>query len=190
MLLEVERMTDPTLNVGDLSSLELEDRVSGPGAGHILPSFTFHDPSGTRFSTPSFGAYYAAADLKTAISETVHHRNVFMRATSEPAQDLDQLLILADLRGQLHDIRLMKSALPDVYNPSNYRDSQALANSLRTTGSLGIVFQSVRNLSGECVAVWRARVLSNAREDRHITYRWDGTKITGYFDKSNYQVLP
>ena len=112
-----------------------------------------------------------------------------MRATIEPAQDLDQLLILADLEGQLHDIRLMKSALPDIYLSSNYSKSQALATSLRASGSLGIAFQSVRNLSGECVAVWRARVLSNAREDRHITYSWDGTKIKGYFDKSNYLAL-
>jgi hypothetical protein len=190
VLFEVEKLTDPTLSVGDLSSLELADRITGPGAGRILPSFTFHDPNGTRFSTPTFGAYYAATDLKTAIYETVHHRTLFMQATSEPAQDLDHLLILADLQGKLHDIRLMKSALSDVYDPSDYRQSQSLANSLRGAGSLGIVFQSVRNLIGECVAVWRARVLSNAREDRHITYRWDGSKISGYFDKSNYEPVP
>lgn len=190
MLLEVAKLTDPTLDIGDLSKLELPDRISGPGAQFILPSFTFRDPKGSRFSTPSFGAYYAANDLETAIYETVHHRTSFMRATNEPAQDLDQLLILADLNGLLHDIRLMKSALANVYDPSSYADSQQLAENLRKSGSMGITFQSVRYSSGECVAVWRARVLSNAREDRHITYRWDGTKITGYFDKSNYSPLP
>lgn len=190
LLLEVEQVTDPTYNVGDLSALEVPDRLSGSGAGRILPSFTFHDPNGTRFSTPDFGAYYAAIDLKTAIYETVHHRTLFMQATSEPAQDLDQLLILADLQGQLHDIRDMKSAMPKVYDLSDYSDSQRLAVFLRSGGSLGLVFKSVRNLSGECVAVWRARVLANARDDRHVTYRWDGTKITGYFDKSNYEPLP
>jgi len=190
MLLEVERLTDPTFSVGYLGSLEQEDRISGAGAGRILPSFTFHDPTGTRFSTASYGAYYAALDLKTAIYETVHHRTIFMKATNEPAQDIDQLLILADLQGKLHDIRLMRSALANVYDPSNYSHSQSLASNLRSAGSLGIVYQSVRNSpTGECVAVWRARVLSNAREDRHITYRWNGSKITGYFDKSAYQAL-
>jgi RES domain-containing protein len=190
LLLEVEQMTDPTCDVGDLSALEQEDRLSGPGAGRILPSFTFHDPNGTRFSTPSFGAYYAAINFKTAVYETVHHRTLFMEATNEPAQDLDQLLILADLQGQLHDIRAMREASPEFYDPSDYKHSQMLANELRSAGSHGLVYKSVRNLNGECVAIWRARVLANARDDRHITYRWDGTKITGYFDKSNYRALP
>ena len=190
LLLEVEQMTDPTYNIGDLSALQQEDRLSGPGAGRILPSFTFYDPNGTRFSTPSFGAYYAAIDLKTAVYETVHHRTLFMKATNEPAQDLDQLLILANLQGQLHDIRDMKAEKPEFYDPSDYRHSQMLANELRSAGSLGFVYKSVRNLSGDCAAIWRARVLANAREDRHLTYRWDGTKITGYFDKSNYKALP
>lgn len=189
LLLEVAKLTNPSLNVGDLSSLELEDRIGGAGSGRILSSFTFHDPNGTRFSTPSFGAYYAAKDLETAIFETVHHRSEFMRATNEPAQDLDQLLILADLKGQLHDIRLMASAMPQVYDAAKYIKSQELANELRNSGSMGIVYKSVRHLSGECAAVWRARVLSSAREDRNITYRWDGNRITGYFDKSNYEVL-
>jgi hypothetical protein len=188
MLVEVERLTDPSFDVGAVASLEEQDRISGRGSGRILPSFTFHDPVGTRFSTRDFGAYYAANDLKTAVTETIHHRTLFMLATGEPAQDIDNLLILADLQGDLHDIRLMKSALPDVYHPSDYQHSQALAQTLRTDGSFGIVYQSVRNAGGECVAIWRARVLSNAREDRNITYRWDGAKITGYFDKSQYNA--
>ncbi len=120
LLIEVERLTDPSYDVGNLSALEPEDRPVGPGYGRILPSFTFHDTNGSRFSTPDFGAYYAARDIKTAIYETIHHRNIFMSATNEPAQDLDQLLILADLKGRFHDIREMKSAMPEVYNSSDY----------------------------------------------------------------------
>lgn len=190
MLLDVARLTDPSVDPGNIAALEPEDRLNTPGAVWILPSFTFHDPNGTRFSTPSFGAYYAALELETAIHETVHRRTLFMQATNEAAQDLDQLVILADLQGNLDDIRLMSGALANVYDPTNYQASQQLADTLRTAGSLGIVYQSVRNMSGECVAVWRARVLSNGREDRHITYQWDGAKITGYFDKGGYQPLP
>jgi len=190
LLLEVERMTDPSVNVGNLSALELEDRLAGPGFGRIMSSFAFHDPTGTRFTNGDFGAYYAALDLKTAIAETIHHRVIFMKATNEPAQDLDQLLILADVNGNFHDIRDMQAALPAVYDPTSYNESQRLAVDLRTSGSLGIIYKSVRLATGECVAVWRARVLSNPRENRHITYRWDGNKFTGYYDKHNYQALP
>jgi hypothetical protein len=189
LLLEVERLTDPSVNAGNLSAVEPEDRTSGAGFGLVLSSFTFHDPAGTRFMNGDFGAYYAALDLKTAVAETVHHRVLFMRATNEPAQDLDQLLILADVAGSLHDIRDMQSALPEVYDPLSYKESQRFAAHLRDSGSLGVVYKSVRQTPGECVAVWRARVLANPREDRHITYRWDGNRITGYYDKRSYQAL-
>jgi len=36
-----------------------------------------------------------------------------MQATNEPAQDLDQLLILADVNGVLHDIRDMQVVLAE-----------------------------------------------------------------------------
>lgn len=113
-----------------------------------------------------------------------------MKATNETAQDIDQLLILADVVGDLLDIRDMKTALPQVYDPSSYDESQKFAAYFRSNGSLGVAYKSVRHATGECVAIWRARVVSNPREDRHITYRWDGNKITGYYDKHNYQPLP
>lgn len=189
MLIEVARMTDPSFDVGAVASLDILDRVSGPGASRILPSFTFPDVRGSRFNTMNFGAFYAASSVDTAIAETIHHRTIFMTATSEPAQDLDNVLILVDLNGLLNDIRSMQSELPEIYHQTDYQHSQRLAQSLRSQGSCGLAYTSVRNAPGECVAVWRARVLSNARDDRNITYRWDGTRISGYFDKSQYKQL-
>lgn len=185
-------MTDPSLSVGDVSLLEQPDRISEPGSGLILPSFTFLNPQGSRFSTSNFGAYYAAFDLETAISETVYHRTKFMLSTSEPPQELDQLLILADVCGTMHDIRNLKSSLPEVYSKTSYSQSQALAETLRSIGSPGIVYKSVRRPDGECIciAAWRARIISNAREGTHITYCWDGKKISGYYFKGKYEPLP
>ncbi len=187
ILLEIERMTDPSLNVGDLSLLEVPDRISGPGSGRVLPSFTFLYPG--RFNTSSFGAYYAALDLKTAIAETIYHRTEFLLSTNEPAQELDQLLILADIKGLVNDIRDLASALPQVYDLKDYSHSQALAAQLQSHGSLGLMYKSVRRATGECVAVWRARIISNAREDKHITYCWNGKRMTGYYYKGNYESL-
>ena len=190
ILLEIEKLTDPSLNIGNLS-LETADRIGGAGAGRVLPSFTFLDPNppGSRFSNNKFGAYYAADDLNTAVAETVHHRTAFLVSTAQPPQDLDQLLILANIRGALHDIRKMGKALGTVYSGTDYAASQSLTARLRSAGSLGIVYDSVRRSGSECIAVLRARVISNAREDRHITYRWNGTRITGFYDKGNFQAL-
>lgn len=191
ILLEIEQLTDPGLNIGNLSMLEPEGRSSGPGAGLILPTFTFFDPTppGSRFSGSNFGAYYAAVDLDTAIAETVHHRQEFLASTAQPPQDLDQLVILADIVGCMDEIRNMQGRLQEVYSPTNYVASQALAAQLRSEGSNGIAYSSVRRTGGECVAVLRARMISNAREDRHITYRWDGLKITGFYDKSEFHRM-
>lgn len=112
-----------------------------------------------------------------------------MSSTGQPPQDLDQLVILADLHGDLHDISNMRGALPAVYEQNNYAASQALAATQRAGGSLGILYDSVRNPGNLCAAILQARVISNAREDRHITYRWNGTRITGYYDKGNFHAL-
>lgn len=189
LLLEVERLTDPFSFPGNLKALELEDRLSGAGYGRVLPAFTLCEETGARFSTRDFGAYYAAKDLQTAVFETVHHRTLFMQATNEPAQDLDQLVILADVEGDLVDIRAMHSSLKEIYSATNYSESQKFAAHHRGNGSLGVVYQSVRHTSGECMAIWRARIVANPREDRHLSYRWDGSKITGYYDKHDYQSL-
>ena len=188
-LVEVEKLTDPHLKPGNLDALDVLDRISSPGAGRILPSFTFADAFGTRFSTGAFGAYYAALSLKTAILETVHHRTKFLSSTNELAQEVDMLLILADIDGEVNDIRDMQASLRAVYNPDDYSVSQKLATDLRNNQSLGLVFKSVRDATGECAAIWRPRIITNAREDRNITYQWNGKKITGYYDKGGYAAL-
>jgi len=193
ILLDLARLTDPSVeDVGDIGLVPIEDRISGPGAGRVMPSFTFLDPNppGSRFSNSAFGAYYAATDLDTAIAETVHHRERFMRdAGITKAMDIDHLVILADIAGQFHDIRGMQATLPDVYHATDYTASQGLASTLRAAKSFGIVYSSVRKPGGECVAVFRPTVLSNIREDIRIVYRWDGSRVSGRYRKSDWTAL-
>lgn len=193
VLLDLARLTDPSAeNVGDIGLVPVEDRISGPGAGRVMPSFTFLDPNppGSRFSNNAFGAYYASSELDTAITETVHHREQFMRdAGINTAMDIDHLVILADIAGKFHDIRGMQKTLPDVYSLTDYSASQALATSLRAVRSFGIVYSSVRRATGECIAVFRPTVISNIREDITIVYRWDGTRISGRYRKSDWKVI-
>ena len=75
-----ERIRD---EVGDLSLVAPEDRISGAGTSPIMAAFTHIKPNGGRFTDGTYGAYYAGIDLDTAIAETVYHREQFMRATSE-----------------------------------------------------------------------------------------------------------
>jgi hypothetical protein len=57
---------------------------------------------------------------------------------------------------------------------------------LRGSGSDGIVHQSVRHAGGECAAVFKPRLLSNCRQERHLCYVWDGQAISTIYEKKMY----
>jgi hypothetical protein len=88
-----------------------------------------------------------------------------------------------DLAANLHDIRGQREALPVLYHPSSYAVSQETAQTLHDAGSDGIVYESVRDPGGECAAVFRPRLLSNCRQERHLCYVWDGSAISTVYEK-------
>ncbi len=56
-----------------------------------------------------------------------------------------------------------------------------------TVLSNGIAYDSVRREDGECVAVFRPRLLSNGRQERHLCYVWNGEKIVSVYEKREFQ---
>ncbi|WP_312136579.1 RES family NAD+ phosphorylase [Brevundimonas sp.] len=53
-------------------------------------------------------------------------------------------------------------------------------------GSDGIAYHSVRQDNGECAAIFRPRLLSNCRQERHLCYVWDGQTIATVYEKMNF----
>jgi hypothetical protein len=182
---QIEAMTNDRLReeAGELSLVPPEDRVSGPGTTAIMAAFTHLNPDGSRFTDGSYGVFYAGLTLETAIAETKHHRAIFLAATDEPEQEIDMRVYAVDLDAGLHDIRDMRDTRPDLYHPDNYAASQSVARTMREEGSDGIVYQSVRHEGGECAAVFRPRLLSNCRQERHLCYVWDGSSISTVYEK-------
>ena len=127
--------------------------------------------------------YHAADSLDTALAEVGHHRAAFLARTAEDAIDIDLRWIQADLLDKLHDLRGQGAAMPAVYDPARYGASQDLGRTLRSQGSAGIVFDSVRRTPGQCVAVFKPKALSNARDAGHIGLHWDGRVISHWFEK-------
>ena len=187
----VEALTNTRIRdeVGDISLVPVEHRVSGPGASYVMAPFTHVSAPGGRFSTSAFGAYYAAHTLETAIRETVHHRERFLRATNEPPIEIDMRELRATLSAELHDLRGMRDAHPALHDPTDYSASQAFAAHLRAAGSAGIVWDSVRHAGGECVAVFIPRLLSGCRQADHYCYVWDGTRIAHVYRKSGLREV-
>lgn len=185
---QIEAMTNDRLRdeVGDIQLVPTQDRVSGPGTTPIMAAFTHLNPKGDRFTDGSYGVFYAAATIETAVAETRHHRIQFMMATQEPAQELDMRVYAVDLAADLHDIRGLRESHPEYYHPTSYARSQELAVELRAAGSDGIAYLSVRHDGGECVAVFRPRLLANCRQERHLCYVWDGNTIAAIYEKREF----
>lgn len=176
----LESLTNPRLRdeVGEIELVPREDRVFGPGTSVVMAAFTHLNPDGSRFADSTFGAFYAAASLDTSIAETRYHREVFLRATRERPLELDMRTYLCDVNATFHDIRGQRDLMSDIYDPGSYVASQKLARILKRAGSNGVVYDSVRHASGQCLAVYRPRLVQNCRQGTHLRYVWDGTRIS------------
>jgi hypothetical protein len=191
-IIALESLTDDRIReeVGMLQLVPLQDRISGPGTSDIMAAFTHLNPAGSRFSDGTFGVFYTASTLDTAIAETRYHREQFLRATSEPPLELDMRVLVTDLQQHLHDIRGRQQDLPAIYGLDDYSASQVLGKRLRAQNSWGIVYDSVRHAGGECAAVFRPPALQNCRQERHLCYVWDGTRISMVYRKGSLRHLP
>ena len=166
----IEALTNPRLRneLGELQLVPPDERISGAGSTPIMAAFTHLNPEGSRFSDGSYGVYYAANDLDTAIAEVSHHRAVFMARTQEPAIDIDLRLIVAPLDARLHDLRGLRRSAPQLYDPDDYSAGRALGRQLREAGSWGVLYHSVRHRGGLCAgAVPAARPEAGTRERAH-----------------------
>ena len=109
-LIALEQLTNPRVRdeVGDIALVPLDERLSGPGASYVMAAFTHVNPKGSRFSDGSFGVYYAAAALETAIVETVFHFEAFARDSADPPRSEDFRVLAGAVTAEFEDV----AALP------------------------------------------------------------------------------
>ena len=173
---ELEAMTNDRLReeAGELSLVAKADRVSGPGTTPIMAAFTHLNPEGSRFSDGSYGVYYCAQKLETALSEVRYHQERFLRRTREGPLRLELRLYLADLDARLVDVR----RLVEYHRPDDYGPSRKVGGALRAEGRDGVLYRSVRYEGGLCAAVFRPRLLRNCRQSKHYAFHFDGRNVT------------
>jgi RES domain-containing protein len=184
-LIALEQLTNPRVRdaVGDIALVAPEDRVEGPGASYLMAAFTHLNPRGSRFSDGTWGVYYAASELETAIAETIHHFEQFARDSADPVRTEDMRVLLGTVEAAFEDV----AGLPEpqraaVLDPDSYAASQPFAGALRERGSLGVVYPSVRWAGGVCLGAFKPTAVGVPQQERHLAYRWDGARIDRYFD--------
>lgn len=183
-LFHIESLTNDRLRdeAGDISMVSAEDRISGPGSTPVMAAFT-HIGAPSRFSDGSYGIYYAGDSLKTAITETRFHRERFLSHTNEDPGEVDMRAYIGEVLKPMQDIR---SGYAELLNPdiTSWPVAQAFGLAQREQQAWGIVYTSVRNPGGECIAALRPPAVSVPRQGPHLSYVWNGKEISQVYEKT------
>ena len=192
-MMELEQRTNPRIRdeIGQIALVPPEDRVSGPGASYVMASFTHLNPQGSRFSDGSYGVYYAANNLETAIAETVFHFERFATDSADPARTEDMRVLVGAIQNDFEDVGALPAAdRASILDPNSYVAAQRYGRGLRDNGSQGVVYPSVRLPTGECIGALKPRAVGLPHQERHLKYHWDGTRVSKYFDYKRDDWFP
>jgi hypothetical protein len=140
-----------------------------PEAHIVNAAFCHPGPFGSRFSDSQRGAWYAGVEPDTSMAEVGFHKRRFLTDAriNEPLS-FDYQDFLADFSGVFShlDPEERKTCLEPKPVPQCYAPGQALAKTLLYGGSNGIVYPSVRNAGGTCIACFRPALVYNPRRGK------------------------
>ncbi len=168
---------------GEIRLVPDEDRRPGAELAYVMAPFTHVSRDGSRFTDGTYGAFYAARDLDTAIDETIYHREKFLAATREEPIEVEMRVLRVRMKGDLHDIRGLRESHPELYHPHDYAATRQLGRTVREAGGSGILYDSVRRPGGECAAAFRPRLILRCQQAQHLAYVWDGERISSVYQK-------
>jgi hypothetical protein len=146
-----------------------------------MAPFTHVNPKGSRFSNGTFGVYYTARDLITAIRETAYHFEKFALDSNDPPRREVMRVLLGKVANRFDDLDSVPNN-KEFLNPISYAASQPFGADRRKVGSNGISYPSVRHAGGRCIAAFWPNVVSIPIQERHLQYDWDGKRVARYFD--------
>ncbi|MET0102950.1 MAG: RES family NAD+ phosphorylase [Sedimenticola sp.] len=82
----------------------------------------------------------------------------------------------------MHDIR--DGIYEYLHDPDDWSPSQAFGSDMKARGSWGLVYRSVRQQGGECIAALRPPAVSIPVQGPHLSYTWNGREISAVFKKT------
>lgn len=181
---------------GLLPGISVHELVYGVRYASIVnAAFTHKNPAGGRFNDGTRGAWYAGVERATSIAEVAFHRaqqlaNIAWKEEEHSTYDD----YLADFTTEFHDLRgadregtarQFKKFLKPAPVPACYTESQQLARTLLASKSNGLIYPSVRNPGGACVACFRPPLVYHVRRDARIELRLqvDGDSVRTHTKK-------
>jgi len=182
LLTSAEAKLNPRVReqVGDLSLVPADRRISGPTASIVMGAFTHASADRpSRFSDGNLGVWYCGDRWEVALAETAHHFERFMRLTDEPAAEADYRELTCAVTGLLADVR---TGFDDCVDPNSWTAGQAMGRAVRGSGGDGVLYRSIRRPAGLAAALfWPDLVRLPIVQARQFRYHWDGRRMDRYF---------
>ncbi len=187
----LEGLTNPRLKteLGEIHLVPESEWVSGVGSTPIMAAFT-HIGHASRFTDGSFGVFYAANSIETAIQETLFHRERFYRASNEAPCSISMREYIAKIIQPL--IPLNQTTHHNYLNAdvNQYEVSQAFGLKRREENAWGLSYPSVRYVGGTCVAILRPKAIAApVNQGAHYRYIWDGNTMSSVYKEENIQII-
>ena len=179
-LAEIEGATSNRLlaqmrGAGDLQACELVYGV--PHAALINAAFAYAKPrERNRFNGPDRGAWYAALELETSLAEVAYHLTEMLAATGFYEAMVEYAELHASFAGEFVDLRPHgghASLNPD--KAVGYPVGNALAEAARVRGLNGIIYPSVRNPGGTCIAALFPHAVQSVTQGDVYRMIWRGS---------------
>lgn len=169
---------------GQLHWIRVGDMLHGQHATIVMGSFT-HTRNPTRFSNGLFGIYYASQNRDTAIYETAFQKQRYATERGVRAQDFNMRVWVGEVLKACYDVR--GSEYDELHAENDYTASQTFTRWLlgADPDAFGIVYRSVRNPGGSCLAALRPITVSCPQQGAHLVYHWDGFRITQVVEQSD-----
>ncbi len=187
-LAELEGATNGRIQACETGLADLDPRelVFGrPNDSFVNAAFTHVRPGGNRFNDTGRGAWYCGWDAATSLGEVAYHLTRELDAIDRYDTHVDYAELVADFIGPFHDLREAAAAttgyadvLTEEVGPA-YAQGQALARRLRTAGSNGLVYPSVRWAGGVCLVAFRPSLVQNLRQGGLWRLTWAGNRTPG-----------
>jgi RES domain len=132
-------------------------------------------PTPNRFSSADRGAWYAATDLNTSLAEVRHHLTEMLEMTGTYEAVVEYAELHASFAGEFLDLR--PHGDHSALNPDKaigYPVGNALADTARARGLNGIIYPSVRNPGGTCIAALFPHAVQSVAQGDIYRMTWRG----------------
>lgn len=144
----------------------------------------------SRYGDGSIAVWYGALEEDTAIHETCFHALRLELATGKDPRPVvrERAMYRVQANGLFVDLRGKQSEHPELVG-DDYAATQAIGKRAANQGMPGLIYPSARREDGECLAAFRADVLSDPALVYYLTYTIDPSAHTVRIERAPGVVI-